>query len=85
MIRHSFTIDIIPSPMDPGTSILTVKHIPVEDGHWGEVTRLYEKRIGLALAGLKPEDLIPVAQSIATLAATELRMAPIVTPDPERK
>lgn len=85
MVRHSFTIDIIPIASDPEKSRLAVKHIPVEDGEWGPVTRLFEKDINLALAGLQMTDLIPVAQSIATLVAVELRMAPIPAPEGERK
>lgn len=85
MVRHSFTIDIIPMASDAGKSNITVKHIPVEDGNWGKVTRIFEKEINLALTGLQVTDLIPVAQSIATLVAVELRMAPIPSPEGERK
>lgn len=74
MTRHSFTFDYIPSATDPTKTLFSVKHIPVSDGEWGEVTRLVEATLPLALSELNPKDFLYVAGSLAHRAAAEIQM-----------
>ena len=85
MVRHSFTFDFIPLGYDDTKAMFTVKHIPVEHGNWGEVTRLMEMTVSIGLKDIEPAGLLPVAAALALRAAHELQMALTEVQAPERK
>lgn len=85
MTRHSFTFDFIPMATEPTKTMFSVKHIPLNDGVWGDVTRLMEMEVPIILSDLRPEDLLWVARSLAETAVSKMSDKLLERPASERK
>lgn len=76
MHKTSFTMDIIPSAGEDGTSMVYIKRLDVKNGVWGPVTYLLEERMHIDMTDVPEADIpwtaVDVFQRILRLYVSKL-------------